>query len=60
MTGREAALFVLERCRREKAWAGAALDSIIREEKVTEKDAALASQLALGVLQNDSLLDYYL
>lgn len=60
MTGREAALAALERCRRENAWAGAVLDGMIREGALSQKEAALASQLCLGVMQNSLLLDFYL
>ncbi len=60
MTGREAALAALERCRRENAWAGAVLDGMIRGGKLSERESALASQLCLGVLQNHSLLDFYI
>lgn len=60
MTGREAALTVLERCRREEAWAGAVLDGLISDGKLSAREASLASQLSLGVLQNDCLLDFYI
>ena len=60
MNGREAALIVLERCRREDAWAGAVLDGLIREGMLTSRESALAMQLSLGVLQNESLLDHTL
>jgi len=60
MTAREAALLALERCRRDGAWSGAAIDSILKKETLSARDAALASQLCLGVLQNSRLLDFYL
>ena len=60
MTGREAALAALERCRRENAWAGAVLDSLIRGEALDRREAALASQLCLGVLQQHIFLDYHI
>lgn len=60
MTGREAALAALERCRREGAWAGAVLDGLIRDGQLSGREAALASQLCLGVLQNQELLDFYI
>ena len=58
MTGREAALAALERCRREKSWPGAVLDRMIREGQLTGLEAALATQLCMGVLQNQSYLDH--
>ncbi len=60
MTGREAALAVLERCRRDKAWAASTIDAVIREKGLDRREAALASQLSLGVLQNCLLLDFYI
>ena len=56
---REAALEALERCRRDKAWSGAAIDAVIKKHSLEGRDAALASRLSLGVLQNSSLCDYY-
>ena len=55
---REAALLALERCRRDGAWSGAVLDSLIRSQGLDRRDAALASQLCLGVLQNSAWLDH--
>lgn len=60
MTAREAALLALERCRRDGAWSGAAIDSILKKQALSPRDAALASQLCIGVLQNSSLLDFYI
>lgn len=60
MTAREAALLALERCRRDGAWSGAAIDSILKKQTIPPRDAALASQLCIGVLQNSSLLDFYM
>ena len=58
MNARQAALQALQRCRRDGAWAGASLDSMIRKAGLSEKDAALAAKLCLGVLQNSTLLDH--
>ena len=55
---REAALLALERCRRDGAWSGAVLDALIRSQDLDRRDAALASQLCLGVLQNSVWLDH--
>jgi len=59
-TAREAALMALERCRRDKAWSGASIDNIIKKYSLDSRDAALASRLCLGVLQNSSYCDYYI
>ena len=56
---RSAALSALERCEREGAWSAAALDAAIRANELSARDAALASRLCLGVLQNGAYLDYY-
>ena len=58
MTAREAALSVLKRCRREGAWSGAAVDSMIRKNSLDRRDASLVSALCLGVLQNRSYFDF--
>lgn len=55
---RAAALAALERCKRDGAWSAPALDGAIRQFKLDSRDAALASRLCLGVLQNEALLDY--
>lgn len=59
-TAREAALAVLERCRREGAWAGQSLDAWLRSGELDAREAALAAQLSLGVLQNSRYLDHYI
>ena len=51
-TAREAALSVLERCRRDGAWSGQVLDRLLQNSALDTKDAALAVQLSLGVIQN--------
>ena len=60
MNPREAALAALERCRRDGAWSGAAIDMAIKRYALDRRDAALASRLCLGVLQNSRLLDFYI
>ena len=59
-SAREVALEVLERCRRDKAWSGVSIDSAIRRHQLEGRDAALASRLTLGVLQNRTFCDYYI
>ena len=56
---RAAALEILERCRRDKAWSSAALDAAVSRFGLDRRDAALASRLSLGVLQNSAYCDYY-
>ncbi|MBR5342547.1 MAG: 16S rRNA (cytosine(967)-C(5))-methyltransferase RsmB [Oscillospiraceae bacterium] len=59
-TAREAALRVLERCRRDGAWSAQVLDQLLSSGNLTDRDAALAARLSLGVLQNDRYLDFYI
>lgn len=56
--GREAALEALTACRRLDAWSDGSLKAACRE--LDRREAALASRLAYGVLQNRALLDHYL
>lgn len=55
---RQAALEILERCRRNGAWSADALDSVLRQRGLDRRDSALASRLSLGVLQNSAYCDY--
>ena len=57
---RAAALEALMRCRRDRAWSGDVLDGILKRAELDRRDAALASRLCLGVLQNDRLCDFYI
>jgi len=57
---RTAALEILERCRRSKAWSSATIDSVITKYGLDSRSAALASGISLGVLQNSTLCDYYI
>ncbi len=50
----------LERCEKDRAWSAVTLDSLLREAELSTRDAALATRLFLGVLQNESYLDHYL
>lgn len=60
MTAREAALQIQERCHRDGAWSSLAMDRVLQQSQLEPRDAALASLLALGVLQNDRLCDFYI
>ena len=57
---RQAALEILEKCRRSKAWSGASIDSSVKKYGLDRREAALTSQLCLGVLQNAQLCDFYI
>ena len=60
MNARAIALQVLTACRRNDAWADAALTAALQRETPGAADAALASRIVYGVLQNRMLLDHYL
>lgn len=57
---REAALRTLTACQRQGAWSDGYLKKAIREEKLDRRDAAFATRLCFGTLQNQLLLDWYL
>ncbi len=58
MTARDAALSALIACRRDGAWADGALKE--RLTALDRREAALASRLCYGVLQNARLLDFWI
>lgn len=60
MSARTTALSVLIACRKQGAWADGALKEYIARDRLDRRDAALASRLCYGVLQNRILLDHYL
>ncbi len=60
MPARITALRALIACRTADAWSDAVLGDYIRQAGLSQKDAALASTLCYGVLQNRALLDYYI
>lgn len=57
---REAALEALRQVETANAWSDAALKRVIAARKLDGRDAALASQLCYGVMQNRMRLDYYI
>ncbi len=59
-SAREVALLTLTDMDRQKAWSNARLKKAIREAGLDRRDAALATRLCFGVLQNRLLLDFYL
>lgn len=60
MNARDTALAALLACRRQNAWSDGVLKEYIRRDGLDRRDAALASRLCYGVLQNRLLLDHYL
>lgn len=59
-TAREVALQCLLAGEKRGAWSDGYLRNSIREAGLTERDAALCTRLAFGVLQNRLLLDWYI
>ena len=57
---RDIALNTLAACSRQGAWSDGALKKAIREAGLDGRDAALATQLCAGVLQNRMLCDFYI
>lgn len=60
MDARETALRALITCRRQSGWSNAVLKQTIAREKLDSRDAALATRLCYGVVQNRGRLDFYL
>ena len=60
MGARETALGVLIACRKDGAWSNGVLKEYIRHDGLDAREAALASRLCYGVLQNRGKLDFYL
>ena len=60
MSARDTALSAMIACRKQKAWSDGILKEYIVRDGLDRRDAALASRLCYGVLQNRMLLDYYL
>lgn len=58
MSARKEALAVLTACRVRGAWADAALSAHLKE--LSPADAGLCSRIVYGVIQNETLLDFYL
>ena len=57
---REAALYVLARCRRFDAWSQQTLLAAADKFSLDARDAALCTKLCLDVLQNAALCDFYI
>lgn len=60
MGARETALNALMACRRDGAWSNGVLKQYVVRDQLDRREAALASRLCYGVLQNRALLDHYL
>ena len=60
LSAREAALRTLGAFRKNGAWSDVCLDNIIKKEGLDAREAALASRICYGVLQNKILCDYYI
>ena len=60
MGARETALNVLIACRKEEGWSNGLLKDYIARDRLDRRDAALATRLCYGVVQNRNLLDFYL
>ena len=60
MGARETALNALITCRRQSGWSNAVLKQTIARDKLDPREAALATRLCYGVVQNRGRLDFYL
>ena len=60
MGARETALNVLIACRKDGAWSNSVLKTYTIRDGLDRREAALASRLCYGVLQNRGKLDFYL
>ena len=60
MGARETALNALIACRKSGAWSNGVLKEYIQRDRLDSRDAALATRLCYGVLQNRNKLDFYL
>jgi len=60
MSARKTALDVLIACRQQAAWSNGILKEYVQRDRLDSRDAALATHLCYGVLQNRGYLDFYL
>ena len=60
MDAREVALLTLNTCQRQGGWSDGTLKKQLAAAGLDSRDAALATQLCFGVVQNQLLLDFYL
>ena len=59
-TAREVAMLTLTACEKQGAWSDGHLKQMLRDQHLDSRDAALATRLCFGVLQNRMLLDWHL
>ena len=59
MGARETALNALIACRKSGAWSNGVMKDYIVRDRLDSRDAALASRMCYGVLQNRMKLDFY-
>ena len=59
-SAREIALDTLTAGRKDRAWSDGYLKAAIRKNGLDSRDAALATRLGYGILQNQNLLDFYI
>lgn len=59
MNPRQTALEVLIGCRKEEGWSNGLMKRQIARDHLDKRDAALATRLTYGVLQNRAKLDFY-
>lgn len=57
---REAALYALGRCRRDRAYSAAVIDAAVKKFGLEGRDAAFMTRLILGTEENIALCDYYI
>lgn len=60
MSARFTALSALIACRKQNAWSDGVIKEYIRRDNLDRRDAALASRLCYGVMQERMLLDFYI
>ena len=60
MGARETALNVLIACRKDGAWSNGVLKEYLQRDRLDGREAALATRLCYGVMQNKLKLDFYL
>ena len=60
MSARKTALDVLIACRQQGAWSNGVLKEYLERDGLDRRDAALATRLSYGVVQNRAKLDYSL
>ena len=59
-TAREIAMLTLAACEQQGAWSDGHLKRMLKANQIDSRDAALATRLCFGVLQNRLLIDWHL